>query len=364
MDLLGIPQGLIALTGERLWPHLDALAHWGDQLTHVHLIVAHGDDEPGGPVDRLERFIGRHLPHVTVARFGPINDDDPVQTRETIVAAAEPGKQWLVDLSGGTRLMFAGGLLAGKCIDHAKVIYRQADGPWYELGDGPARQLDNMDERALDRFSARGLIDVTWADTERTPSIPKTRIEPEISFAVGRTLAGRNWESQFKRALREIKARTGDKPVAGHLFESFILNLLRQMGVAADDVAREIRLLDGSMHIQEVDVVVNSHGRLHVIDCKMGSTVMTPRGPIEKDVPIGTQIREAFTTKRLLGDGGDQFILLRPTMLVAEEFRSLCEEYGLRVVDRTDLEQTPLPELLAQLIRPPSWASAPREDGP
>lgn len=362
MDSLGTAQGLIAFTGERLWPHLDALAHWGDHLTRVHLIVAHGDDEPGGPADRIERFIDRYLPHVTVKRFGPICDDDPCQATDVVAAAAYPDVQWLLDLSGGTRLMFAGGLSAGHALDHVKAIYRQADGPWYQLTANQSRLLEHVDERALDRFTVDGLIGVTWADAERTPSVRRSKIEPEISHAASATLAGRNWRAQFYQAVGKIKARTGIAPRAGHLFESFVLNLVRQMGVAADDVAREVLLVDGTTRIQEVDVVVNSRGRLHVIDCKLGHTVRTPNRTVEKDPPLGTQIREALTTKRLLGDGGDQFIFLRPSLVMPEEFRSLCEDYGLRVVDQTDLDRTSLPHILGRLIRPPSWRPSAAND--
>lgn len=354
MELLGKPQGLVTFTGERLWPHLDALAHWGEQLTQLRLIVAHGEGEPGGPAERLETFVNRQLPHIDVQRVGPIDDDDPVQARDAIIAAAHAGMDWLVDLSGGTRLMFSGGVLAGSSLDHIKMVYRQSDGPWYQLGDGRARPLDGVDSGALDRFSVRGLIAVTWADAERTPRILKGRVEPEISRAAGRTLGGAEWRAQFNIALRELATRTGQKPVAGHLFESFVLNLVRQMGVAADDIAREVILFDGATPIQEVDIVVNSHGRLHVIDCKLSDVVYTPSGVKAKAPPIGTQIREAFTTKRLLGDGADQFIFLRPYTRMREEFRSLCDEYGLRVVDKSVLARTPLPDVLAQLIRPPS----------
>lgn len=361
MELLGCPQGLITFTGERLWPHLDALAQWGSHLTSVQLITAHGDDEQGGPADRLEQFITTCLSHIEVKRFGPINDDDPYEAREAITQAALPEKRWLVDVSGGTRLMFAGGILADGDLDHVNVVYRQPDSPWYQLGAGRARELDGINERALDRFSVRSLIEVTWADAERSPRVERGKIDPEIACAASRTLRGDDWRAEFNVAFDEIKARTGQVPKAGHLFESFVLNMVRQMGVAADDVAREIVLLDGRVPIQEVDIVVNSHGRLHVIDCKLGDSVRTPSGMKPSAPPIGTQIREAFTTKRLLGDGGDQFIFLRPNMTMREEFRSLCEEYGLRVVDKEVLERMPLPDVLAQLLRPPSLS---RHDPP
>lgn len=357
MEILGRPRGLIAFTGERLWPQLDALAHWGESLTQIRWIAAYGEDESGGPVSRLQNFISHHFRHIDVEICGPIYDDDPEQAFEAVTTAASTGMDWLVDLSGGTRLMFTGGVLAGSQLDHVKVIYRQTDGPWYQLGTGRARQLEGLSARALDRFTVSSLLSVTWADAERVARVKPTRVEPEISNAATRTLNGQDWERQFTEAVAAVGARTGQVLSAGHLFETYVLNLVRQMGVAADDVAIGVTLIDGSTQIQEVDVVVNSHGRLHVIDCKLSNTEGTPRGGRIKAPPLGTQIREALTTKRQLADGGDQFIFLRPYLTMPEEFGSLCADYGLQVIDQGVLARKSLPDVLAQLIRPPARAT-------
>ena len=64
------------------------------------------------------------------------------------------------------------------------------------------------------------------------------------------------------------------------------------------------------------------------------------------------QIREAFTTRSHLGDGADQYILLRPNEVIEEEFRSLCRAYDIRVVDKAVLQQEKLTDVLRRLIRP------------
>lgn len=354
MKLLGEPQGLVVFSGQRLWPQLDALAQWGDHLQEVCLVPAHGDDEPRGPAERLEGFIAHHLPDVALKRQEPINDDDPTAALSAIADCTSPGKQWLVDVSGGTRLMFAGGVLAANELDHVDVIYRDADGPWYQIeSQGRARLLDGVDRRAVDRFTVEGLLGVTWADSDREPRVVSGHVEPEINEAAARALSRpRDWRRIFDRGVSQLVRRTRQDPRTGLLFERFVLSMVRQMGVAADDIAVGVTLFDGTQKIQEVDVVVNSNGWLHVIDCKL--THPRSRDPRVKEAPLSTQIREAFTTKRLLGDGGDQFIFLRPNLVMSEEFRSLCREYGLIVVDKPALACDPLPQVLERLLRPPS----------
>lgn len=114
----------------------------------------------------------------------------------------------------------------------------------------------------------------------------------------------------------------------------------------SDDVALSAILFDGLKALQEVDVVVNSNGRLHVIDCKLLNSGAA--------LPIGVQIREAFTTRQHLGDGADQYILLRPNEVIEHEFRELCHAYDIRVVDKALLDREPLIEVLRRLIRPAS----------
>ena len=78
---------------------------------------------------------------------------------------------------------------------------------------------------------------------------------------------------------------------------------VRLLGVDADDVLVGTKLAHEGSAVQEVDVVVNSGGRLHVIDCKL----TTSR---QAELPVGSQIREAATTKFHLGDGAAKVVLL------------------------------------------------------
>lgn len=345
MKYLGEPTGLIVFAGESLWPQLDAIAQWADGLQHVCILVAHGDEHPGGPADRLCSFVSESLPSVAPRVIGPINDDSPSESLAAVKAAATADRIWLLDVSGGTRLMFAGALLAGEHLPHVRLIFRDIPGPWFELlPSGGTRALEGTNPGAADRFTVESLIDVTWSDDERNARALSVTVEPEIITAAQETLEGRDWRSAFQSAVDVLASQAVGSQSAGRLFERFVLSLVQGLGVQQDDLALSATLFDGLKPMQEVDVVVNSNGRLHIIDCKLQDSSAT--------VPIGVQIREAFTTRSHLGDGADQYILLRPNEVIEEEFRSLCRAYDIRVVDKAVLQQEKLTDVLRRLIRP------------
>lgn len=357
MRYLGSPTGLILFAGEFLWPQLDAIAQWADVLEEVCIIAAHGDEGCGGPADRLKDFVPQFLPAAVSCVLGPICDDDPAEALAVIKSAAKPGRNWLVETSGGTRLMFAGALLAGEHLPNTRVIYRDAPGPWFELlPAGGTRELQGTNPAAADRFTVESLIDVTWSDDERDARAVPASVEPEIQAAADATLAGADWRDAFRQAIRQLPGAGAGDQAQGRLFERYVLSLVRGLGVQFDDVALSAVLFDGAKAVQEVDVVVNSNGRLHVIDCKLRDSGAT--------LPIGVQIREAFTTRYHLGDGADQYILLRPNETLEEEFRSLCQAYDIRVVDKQVLEHESLVDALTRLIRPRPGAAPTGQVGP
>lgn len=348
MKFLKNPPGLIMFAGESLWPQLDALAQWAEHLRRIRIVAAHGETEPGCSAQRLAAFCEDFLPDADTMIVGPVPSDSPMDTQKVVLETASEDMGWLLDVSGGTRMMFTGALLAGRSLPHVHVIFRDPSGPWLELtDDGGTRALQGTDDWAADRFTVEGLLDVTWSDDERNARVLETTVEPEIVAAAAEVLEGEDWKAPFEAAAQEVRRH---KPAQlGRLFERFVLSLVRGLGVQADDVTLSAMLYDGNKQLQEVDVVVNSGGRLHVIDCKLLSEEVTP---------IGAQIREASATRRHLGDDADQYILLRPNMDVEGEFRSLCDAYGIQVIDAQLLAQKSLADVLRELLHPPAESSA------
>ena len=329
-----------------MWPEIEALARWGDEVNRVVILPVDGHQEDGGAADRLMQFGSKNFPDVVFSRTAPIDAHVPTQVVTAIREQIGDDERWLICGSGGTRLMFLGGLLAAQQMPQVELVCRDSEGPWFQVQPtGETRPLEGFDPQLTERFTVGDLLRVTWSDEERDATILDHEIDESIQRAATATIAGAPWDVEFGKAHQTLEATTGSKVSQGPIFEQFVLSLVRGMGVQADDVGINAVLFDAAKPVQEVDVVVNTGGRLHVIDCKLSAETA--------QVPIGTQIRDAFATRRHIGDGADQYIMLRPSVIVGEEFRSLCAAYNIQVIDQHTLNYEPLPIALAKLLDPP-----------
>ncbi|KRE97560.1 hypothetical protein ASG76_02300 [Nocardioides sp. Soil774] len=341
--------------GEKLWSEIDALAQWGSDVEAVHILHAYDDELFGRPADRLARFVRRNFSRLPVHLVGPVADDSPEETAAAIYSlAGADGTELLVNLTGGTRLMFAGGL-QGLRRPHVTGLYQHL-GVWHTLdAQGGAVRLSDVDPRASERFNVAELLKVTWADDEREVEVAPPAISTNVRAAARMCLDGSPWYSSFEALGRRVSS--GARISYGHLFEQFVAAILREVGVAEDDVAVSVKLIDDGTAVQEVDVVVNSHGRLHVVDCKLITDAQVT-------VPLGVQIREAESTRRALGDGNGQLVLLRPNQRIDDAARSLAAALDVRVVDQRVLAERSLVDALTQLVQAPTPARAMPADGP
>lgn len=347
---LSAATGLIALVGEQLSWDLDALGHWGNQLKRIVLIGTRRDWGDGGPGTRLTAFIARNVPHVDVETI-VVPAHSPADVAAAIDASlVGSADRWLVSLSGGTRLMFAGAWAAAAGHPRVDVVYRDERMPWHVLAaDGARVKLDGLDQRATERFSAADLLTAMWGDRDFDVVARQSEIQPEIARAAKRAVEGSPWRDEFDLAVTAVRKRLGRRTgsaQSGFLFENFVMATVRLLGVDADDVLVGTKLAHGGSAVQEVDVVVNSGGRLHVLDCKLTTGK-------QAEVPVGSQIREAATTKFHLGDGATQMVLLRPNWLLPPTFRGLIRTLQLRIVDRESLARESLPVVLARLLDTP-----------
>ena len=341
--------GLVLVAGDNLWHELDAVAQWGDQLRDVRIVHTHGGDELHRPGDRLRSFVRRQLPDAHVELVGPVPGDDAPLFTDAVarVVADEPGR-WAVNVSGGTRLMFAGALELARRYADVALLHREDPSTWHRLSsDGAAVPVPGVDPAAMDRFTVADLVVATWADHDREVRIVDRHTPQSVVDAAERCVnGGQDWQVSLTEAMEGLRA-AGQTPSAGPAFEALVGAMLRLLGVTHDDVELGVVLVDGEEYVQEVDVVVNSRGRLHVIDCKLRED------DDARQVPIGIQVREADSTRRQIGDGCGHYILLRPNRTVGDEFRRLCQAYDVQVVDQPVLAERTLPEVLAQLVRTP-----------
>lgn len=338
-DCLAGFDALVVMTGRQLWSHLDALAQWGDGLRNLTILTAADDHAPDGPAERLRRFAAKAFPRLTVTVVGPVHDDDPEAVFRTIAEVVdELGGNIVVNASGGTRLMFLGASKARHLLPAITTVFRDDHGPWYRLtADGGAECLGFLDADATERFDVIDLLEVTWADEVRRVIHRPAEPPKYLMTAAVACLRGKH----FERAFNEAQDQAGNPRTDGYAFERFVQALILELGADSDDIAVSVELRDGQKGVQEVDVVVNANGRLHVIDCKYRA---------KSDIPIGTQIREAYSTRQHLGDDTAQVILLRPLQHFPDQSRALASDYGIRVLDRTMLTSRSLPEQLSLLL--------------
>jgi hypothetical protein len=328
-----------------LWWDLEAIAHWGAGLERVLIVGGSRADAPGRAGDRLLRFISTNLPAANVETEW-IEKPSSQSVRDAIgKRLSDQSLAWIVSGAGGTRSMSLGAYLASADHPHSTFVLRDEDDGWRRVDDGVEHPLAGLDPRATDVFAAADLLRVTWADERFEVVVRPTSVEPEIDAAAQRSVAGSPWRTEFEAATYKLRNRTGSRHGAhGFLFERFVLATVRALGVHADDVLIGSLLTHGAQRVQEVDVVVNSGGRLHVIDCKLSST--------GGGVPPAVQLREGDATGHHLADGAEQYILLRPNWVVDQGIAALAQRLGIQILDRTTLTGHNPPDLLAVLLRP------------
>lgn len=340
------PTHLALVVEDHLWPHLDSLAQWRDTLQHVTLVTTHGNEVRRGPAARLQQFMEKNLPGVRTQVTSPVNDDAPSELYAALNAVVGSG-QWVVNASGVPSLMLLGAARFAQSRPDVPVLHREGEGPWYRLTDAPGGDpvnLGPLDRSALDEFRALDLVKVTWGDEERTVHATPARPSTHFVGAARRCVSGEHWESAFRQAQASTPRRL--RIDDGFAFELFVMAIIRELGVDEDDIVLGAKLFH-RRSLQEVDVIAQANGRLHLVDCKIGAKALNP---------VGMQIREAFATQEHLGDDAGRVMLLRPRMRVSEEMEALAREYDVVVVDAPVLEQRNLPDVLATFLGIPTHA--------
>ena len=346
------PAGLVLLAGEDMWPELEAIAHWGPLVERIVILYAYGGEEPGASADRLRHFALSAAPRAQIDAAGPVGDDEAASTASVLRNLPALDGPYFVVGSGGTRSQYTGALLACQSRGDMMIVHRQTPDVWHLVdADASFTLLGGLDARALDRFSVRELLDVTWGGEERRVHLDAGEL-PRVAERWAKTcIDGTPWRECFAGFTKDLSREQRDLS-HGHAFEVFVAALLRGLGVQADDVSVGVRLRDDGRDVQEIDVIVNSAGRLHVIDCKLTGA------DDKRQALLGTQIREAETTRRWIGDGCGQLILLRPNRRIPDEFLALARQADVRVVDEAALAERDLAEVLSMMLRTPGAAAA------
>ncbi|MBA2227594.1 PDDEXK family nuclease [Thermogemmata fonticola] len=337
------PTALILLASEQLWPNVESVEYWKDSLQHI--FIYHTEDERRSvlPAQRLGHFCQARCPHVQVDYAD--GDGKP----ESVVAKIEgwlvqyPQYQWVINATGGTKLMFLGAAsLIGR--PHVSVIYRELNGSWYHLTNhnGYLETLPlDIPPQVTDRIPLETLLQTLWWDEGTV--IDLRHPKPLDIVRLTQLLI------QHEGKWREAFTACGVPPEkednnSGHLFERYVAAILLAIGVPPQNIARNVRKegkqsqqkndpKKGGQHLHEIDIVVNHQSRIYVLDCKLqGEGNGGGRG-----AQLMQQIRNLSDTVRQLGGVGAVGVLLRPNRTFFDEERTYAEGIGLRVLDRSKL---------------------------
>lgn len=327
------PTAMVVLASEQLWPNIHGLVHWHRQhggLQDLFLYYTSAERESALPARRLKRLCEECYPEVTPQLPEQPLPIEPEGVRNQILRWKQqhPRKRWVINATGGLKLMFAG-VLGFVGDEDTEVVYRELSG-WFRLhrtgGVINAQKLTIAPEET-DELNIEKLLRAHWAPTENIDC----RCDRPVRLAVRRLTElgiehGWAWKDVFRAA-----GLPSDQD-SGKLFEQFVAAVLLELGVR--EAAINCTLETTGQQLQEIDVVVNHGGRLSVIDCKLTGEEDEKRGKVES---VTSQIRQAHTTRRQLGGLGAQLMLLRPNREFSAEERHLAEDaYKLTVVDARD----------------------------
>lgn len=334
---LSRPQAMVVLASEQLWPNIEAIVFWHEKaggLTDLFIYHTADRQKSEEPARRLNRFIRGlypssssvppsikvHLPDQPKSMF-------PHDVFEQIKTWLEelPEHQFIVNITGGTKLMTAGAL-ATMHLPRVTVVYRELTGEWYQIGlasQGQVTRRFTIPPGTCNHIPVRLLVEAQssmpgdWQDqrVEELPIVDLVRLGLETNW---------NWSIMFSSCGLPTDQ-------AGFLFEKFVAACLRALGIAQISLNLKLTGSDGRT-LQEVDIAANFNSRLYVIDCKLRSHEET--GVTVESVT--SQIRQAAATRRELGGPAASYLLVRPNYSFHEAEKSLLQALGLSWIDAAE----------------------------
>src|SRR5262249_39332036 len=158
------PTAMVVLASEQLWPNIHGLAYWGGNLRHL-FICSTNDKKSARPAECLEALCQEVWPTLRVHRLAAGIGMQPQEVHAQALRwrAEHPRQNWLLNVSGGTKLMHDGLLpLVGQ--EDTEVVYRELTGVWYRFRRGPILETELIDlpARVTDELPVVALIRGQW----------------------------------------------------------------------------------------------------------------------------------------------------------------------------------------------------------
>ncbi|GIW92418.1 MAG: hypothetical protein KatS3mg110_0459 [Pirellulaceae bacterium] len=328
------PKAMVILASEQLWPNLHGLVYWHQHCGGVDDLCIYSTDDPVRsitPAYQIHHFCDELFPNIDVHMAAKPGGIEPDAVFQQVLQWQQqlPDRYWIINATGGLKLMFAGLIdLVGS--PQTEVVYRELSGDWYKLDRNEGRIVATKIDVAVsatDSIPVSSLVDVLWKPPHGARWL---WAEPTPLPIVDITRAGVACEWNWKQAFESVGIITDKQP--GFLFEDYIAGVLLAMGIS-NAITGVTLLTDTGQALQEIDVIANHGGRLWIIDCKLRSEDDEKAKNVES---ITSQIRQAAQTQRQFGAGSARLILLRPNRRFSPEERALAREYRLEVIDADD----------------------------
>lgn len=331
---------LLHLSGRQLLPNvLASLAfdqsNWLDRVVILHSSNTRESKEPA------QRLIDLLL-------LRP-SDDEPlpclqVEVDETLQSVTEevlalfeefPKTRWILNLSGGTKMMSAALLLLAA---HPKVeaaIYRDITYGWRRCQlpvgagtptDSPVDPADPLlgallsPDLALDRLPLQALVQAQFASTDsigyfRSKEIPKDA-SPDDWLVT--------YQGARAPSFTSYRYWTGGPRDEGPAFECWCACVLRAAGASEVLWSCEGFSPQG-LSVMETDVIAVRGNRIAIYDSKLEK----PTAPNKSD-----QIRSARSTADRLGGLSATAVLVRPNWPATQHLEDFANALGVQLINR------------------------------
>ncbi|NCD33294.1 MAG: hypothetical protein EOL87_07730 [Spartobacteria bacterium] len=335
--------GMILIASEQLWPNIQGLMHWQLHVASIDFVcICHtaSDRFSKQPAYRLRDFICTCWPN---CRVELTSDTDPLPHVVTATIRksmqSNPMHRWIINATGGTKLMFAGAL---QCtgMPGVSMIYREISGDWYTLTQSPSGLRTvalSVDPGDTDRIPVPLLLALQTNSSENTTwhwQEPLPLVLPEILQRL------ETHGFQYQWLTEKTFTHESDK---GHVFEAFLTACIKAIGITSV-VWNASLARDKGSHLIEVDIVANHRGKLYLFDCKTGTNSRP-----------ATQAKESASNRQSMGGAASVCIIVRPDHTLQEDQRLLMDSMKMQYIDASHL-----PRLFSRLCELFGIAVTPR----
>lgn len=340
---LGRPQAMVVLASEQLWPNIEGIVYWHEQaggLTDLFIYFTEDKQKSAEPARRLKVFVERLYPRIVSRPAIRVHLlDEPGQPLPHAVFAtirhwveSYPQHHFIVNVTGGTKLMNAGAL-AAMHLPRTTVVYRELSGQWFLIRLASENQVSeslSIRQDVCDHIPVEHLVEAQYCpegmswDSSPAPKVP---VEDMVEL-------GLRYDWNWGQIFRQCRLAWEDQ--AGKLFEKFVAGCVQALGIREVRINLELKN-EAGLAAQEVDIAANYHGRIFLIDCKLTAAEEGSeeyRGSRRSSTTF--QILQAESTRRALGGLGAKVLLIRPSRDFKEVHRQLLSTLGVEGIGAID----------------------------